>query len=380
MNTLRMRRMCMCRKDICAILAALAFLAAGCAPAMPTSWELERFEKAGSSIVSGFELNEFLRAHVPVGAYRVVPGDLLWLEMPDVLRTIGGSGEGNDGSLRRRVRSDGTLRLPGMDEDLKVEQMTVAEVEEAVESAYEKHILNRPTCVVQVAEYDLVYVSVMGGGIVQPGQYMLRSDERSLSALLMKAGGIADPGASMIRVRPPGVGGPGPTLELPVRNETVPMDDVLLSGGEVVEVVPLAPAYLTIVGQVGSPGRYALDRAHPPTLIEALGFAGGVREHEDPRYVSIFRKNGKKTFLAARFSLHERTLWNEASMFHENRLSKDALTLVRPGDVLVVERTVRSRARQILARAFNVTTGFSGTVNATGAYQKDLQDGEYRTR
>jgi len=355
---------------LCTALCLALLMAAGCTPRMPGEAELARFQNAGPVAPAGVELNEFLRARVPVGPYRVVPGDLLALEMPDVLRAIGESLTEDASTLRRRVRSDGMLRLPGLEDDLQVKGMTVPEIEHVVEQAYAKSVLRRPAVVVFVVGYETVFVTVEGQGITSSGQYELRSNERSVSALLMKAGGIAPTGAESITVWP--ADGEGSPLVLPVRDGTVPLDDVILAGGERVEVAPALSSTMTIVGQVGAPGRYGLDPTAPITLIEALSHAGGVRELEDPRYVSIFRQDADGNRVSARFCLHGNSLYSNASIFHDNKLGDGAFAMVKPGDVIVVERTVRSRARQLLARSFHV----SGTLSASSGvtYFEDLKD------
>jgi len=51
----------------------------------------------------------------------------------------------------------------------------------------------------QVLEYKTAKVSITGA-VEKPGIYELRSDQMSLVALLMEAGGIVDEGATLIRI------------------------------------------------------------------------------------------------------------------------------------------------------------------------------------
>jgi len=352
---------------LCAVLIGAMLAALGCAR-LPSEAELASFNNAGPAVVSAVELNEFLRAQVPVGPYRVVPGDLLAVEMPGVLRAIGEPSTENASAVRRRVRPDGALRLPGLDKDLMVKGLTAPEIEPLIEEAYAQAVLKRPAVVVHIADYHKVYVTLAGRGVAQPGQYELRSDELSLSALLMRAGGVSGLGADTITIRP----AEGEPLVLPVRDGTVPLQDVVLHGGERVEVAPLAPAVMTIVGQVQAPGRYFIDRANPPVLIDALAHAHGVRETEDPRLVSVYRRDANGNVLKARFRLNGNHGTTKVSLFHDNELGEGAFARVKPGDVVVVERSFRSRARQVLANALHVSVGVSAQGSAS--YNRDYAD------
>jgi protein involved in polysaccharide export with SLBB domain len=129
---------------------------------------------------------------------------------------------------------------------------------------------------------------------------------------------------------------------------------------------------MTITGQVTLPGRYYISRAAPPTLVDALAHARGVREAEDPRYVSVYRRDTDGSMISARFRLNANKGTTRVSLFHDNALGEGAFAQVKPGDVIVVERTFRSRVRQVLAGALRVSVGVSASTSAT--YHEDFQD------
>ena len=193
----------------------------------------------------------------------------------------------------------------------------------------------------------------------------------SLAVALMLAGGISPRGAKSIVIRPPATEEAGEALILPVRSTSVPLEDVVLNGGERIEVRPRAQEFVTIMGLVGGPGRYPYDWTSPPNLIEALTAAGGVRELDDSRYVSIYRRDAAQRLLQARFRLNRNAGLHGVSLLHDSALGDGAFTAIKAGDVLVVERTVRSRTRSFITRT--VSLGASAGASTSVSYHRDLK-------
>ena len=180
----------------------------GCHPALSSDEQIQRFEKAGP-ITPEVDIDSVLRAKIHTGYYRVVPGDILELQMPAALRIISSdlstwfkpvSGHDDIEPYLFRVSDAGTITLPIVGE-MSVADKKLTEIEISVVNAYyPKYVANLPSVVCKVKEYQYRNVTVVGA-VVQPGLYRLHSDEMSLVAALMKAGGIVEDGASLIIIQ-----------------------------------------------------------------------------------------------------------------------------------------------------------------------------------
>jgi len=180
----------------------------GCHPALSSDEQIRRFEKAGP-ITPKVDIDSVLRAKIHTGYYQVVPGDILELQMPAALRIISSdlsnwfkpvSGHDDVEPYLFRVSDAGTITLPIVGE-MTVAGKKLTEIEIAVVNAYyPRYVANFPSVVCKVKEYQYRNVTVVGA-VVQPGLYRLHSDEMSLVAALMKAGGIVAEGASSIIIQ-----------------------------------------------------------------------------------------------------------------------------------------------------------------------------------
>jgi protein involved in polysaccharide export with SLBB domain len=147
-------------------------------------------------------MDRLVKAKIGGGPYRVVPGDVLELTMPTILRVVTAERLQVPDQVTAyvcRVSKKGTITLPTVGE-IKAVGKTLSEIESAVIDAYyPKYAMTHPSVFARVAEYRTAKVSVTGA-VENPGVYELRSDQMSLVALLMAAGGIIEEGASLIRI------------------------------------------------------------------------------------------------------------------------------------------------------------------------------------
>jgi polysaccharide export outer membrane protein len=330
---------------------------AGCGgPALSTPAELAAFETAGP-IQLPVDLEKLVRARIPPGPYRVVRGDQLTLAMPTIMQAVSTTAEGDPNRASRepspfacRVDASGAIALPAVG-DLAAAGKTLGEIESAVVAAYyPKYVTKRPSVMADVSRHHTVQASIIGA-VKKPGVYQLRSDELSLIAILMKAGGIAADGAQVIRILRPGTSGPATTLALPVRGLNLPFADVALTGGETIQVERFKPRLFTVMGLVTKAGafEYPVDQTYH--LVQALAFAGGINETADPRYVKIYRQDAGGGIVAATLRIGD------------EHWAKAARIPIRPGDVVSVEHTDRTRTRTVLADLFRAS--FGGSIQAT---------------
>jgi protein involved in polysaccharide export with SLBB domain len=167
----------------------------------PSAEELTRFQMAGPSGPT-VNMDRVAQARMPTGPYRLVPGDVVRLQMPGTLGAqLPGGAAPSDGMATYdcRIHDDGTIVLPVVGR-VAAAGRSLAELESAVIAEYyPKYVATLPPIHASVMEYKARRVSIMGS-VGRPGIYNLRHDQATLVSLLMEAGGIADRGAAVIRI------------------------------------------------------------------------------------------------------------------------------------------------------------------------------------
>ncbi|MFC1739098.1 SLBB domain-containing protein [Planctomycetota bacterium] len=169
---------------------------------LPSAEQLSEFENAGP-LQPEVDISRLVRAKTGTGPYRVVPNDLLELQIPAVLRLVN-VGQLDSPELLKpyfcRAYEDGTITLPIIGK-VRASGKTLAEIETIITNAYYPrwYSVELPSIVARVAKYYTVKVSIVGA-VQSPGTYELRSDQMSLVSLIMRAGGIVDVGAATIRI------------------------------------------------------------------------------------------------------------------------------------------------------------------------------------
>ena len=175
----------------------------GCGDGMqqPSADRLTEFANAGPSGPT-VDLDQVARARLRSGPYRVVPGDVLQVEMPQVLDPHAqGPATAMDGkeTYTCRISDAGAIILPVVG-PLPVAGKSLAEIESSVIASYcPKYVKTKPPVYVSVLEHKTQRVSVVGA-VARSGIYALRHDQMTLVGLLMEAGGIVDKGAALIKV------------------------------------------------------------------------------------------------------------------------------------------------------------------------------------
>ena len=340
---------------ICIVLIASQFLAAGCGPKLPSRDELAAFQEAGP-VRPTLDLDKVMQGRPPAEPYRVVKGDVLELTMPDVVRAV--EPEFMTERWWRteprlcRVTDAGTIVLPEAGE-VPVAGKKLSEVEALVGDAYyPKYVTKRPSVVARVLEYQTLTVSVVGA-VKNPGFYPLRSDEMTLVAAIMKAGGIEERGASAVRINRQGAADKGELIVMPVKGWNMPFADIPLEGGDIVEVEHLQPQELMVMGLVNKPGLYPYPVTTHYNLQQALAIAGGVDTHLNPRYAKVYRQAEDGKVIAAAFKL-DGAAFTEASNL-----------ILKPGDVISVDHTAATSIRQFYTDLIRVGFGLSAGYDLT---------------
>lgn len=150
-------------------------------------------------------------------------------------------------------------------------------------------------------------------------------------------------------------GMPKPLL-LPVKGMNIPFADIALQDGASIEVQQIDPQVFTVIGLIKRPGAFP----YPPTarynLLDALGFAGGVDENADPRFLRVYRRTADGRIVDAAFAIRGNLPTSAATM------------LIKPGDVIAVEQTPRTRANLLMSQIFRIQFG------AMSYYRLDSSD------
>jgi protein involved in polysaccharide export with SLBB domain len=136
------------------------------------------------------------------------------------------------------------------------------------------------------------------------------------------------------------------TLTLPVKGLNIPFADVALTDGGSVEVVALNPEVFSVMGLVLKPGVVPYPPETDYTLLEALAFAGGIDELADPRFVTVYRLNSEGEMVHAAFAIKNGVPVEAAAALQ-----------IKPGDVVSLGYTARTRMNKIIAELFRVNVG-----------------------
>ena len=329
------------------IFAGLVLITNGCNSPMPSNYqELERFTNAGP-VSPRIDKDLIAAACWTEGQYRLVKGDVIAFEMPAILKASSAElpdWTGQSDPYRCRVDFSGNVVLPVIGA-VKAEGLTLAELETAVAKAYyPRFVVTYPSIVASVSEYFTQKVSIVGA-VEDSGIYDLRVDEMSMVNLLMKAGGIVDGGASAIRIKRSGDKQFSKPLMLPIEGLNVPFEDVQLNNGDVVVVQALAPQTFTVVGLVKKPGAFPFEPGVDYNVMNAIGYAGGVNEVADPRFVRIYRQDSTGEIISVVLPISG-----------ENA-AESMVVKLKPGDVVSVDHTDRTNFRIMMSQILELQFG-----------------------
>ena len=324
------------------VLLVVAILPAGCGgPTVSTTAELETFRQA-DPVDLPMDIEQPVVNGQSSGTYRLVPGDVLELQMPAIVRSLPNRKGDDTEPYRCRIDSAGSVVLPIIGE-VSVGGKTLAEAEQACISLYyPRYVVRKPSVVATVAVHRMSRVSVVGA-VEKPGVHELRSDEMTLVSALMKAGGTTENGATSICIHR----GDGQVEieSIPVIAMNIPARDVVLQDGDVLVVEASQPEVITVVGLVNKPGLLKCETNAKYSIMDALAYAGGVNELADPEYVKVYRQTVEGQVVSATLKLDDPYSVGATDLY------------LKPGDVVAVEQTAATRTRLILAQFVRMGLG-----------------------
>ncbi|MFC1792586.1 SLBB domain-containing protein, partial [Planctomycetota bacterium] len=144
------------------------------------------------------------------------------------------------------------------------------------------------------------------------------------------------------------------SIVLPVKGHNIPFTDIALQEGDSVIVERLQLPLFTVMGLVTRPGNFPYPPDVKYTLMQAMGFAGGLNPIVEPRYATIYRLNQNGKCVSATFPIKGKS-----------KLANASNTLIKPGDIIAVEHTPRTRTALFLDRTFRVSIGTYWSLNDT---------------
>jgi protein involved in polysaccharide export with SLBB domain len=187
------------------------------------------------------------------------------------------------------------------------------------------------------------------------------SDGIHLATVLDRQTAGAGPGRAPARITSPAVipalvKGPAlppasdpHTLLLPVRGLNIPFVDLALREGDAVVVEPLVVSCVSVLGLVNHPGNFEYPPGVQYNLGQVIALAGGLNTVADPRYVTVYRLKSEGSIVHATFQIQGGR--------HNSQLTEALSVPVKPGDIVAVEQTPRTRSNQFLDRVFRINIG-----------------------
>ena len=102
----------------------------------------------------------------------------------------------------------------------------------------------------------------------------------------------------------------------------------------------------TVIGLVNRPGSFEYPYDVQYNLMQAIGFAGGLDQELEPRYAMVYRLTADGKVANATFHVA-----------HGSKLEDALVTNIKPGDIIAVEHTPRTRTSAFLNRVFRINIG-----------------------
>lgn len=102
----------------------------------------------------------------------------------------------------------------------------------------------------------------------------------------------------------------------------------------------------TVIGLVNRPGTFPYPPDIRYNLMQAIAFADGLNLDLEPRYATVYRLKADGSI--ASVTLH---------IAQESKFVEDSTTYIKPGDVIAVEHTPRTRTKAFLDKVLRLNVG-----------------------
>ena len=102
----------------------------------------------------------------------------------------------------------------------------------------------------------------------------------------------------------------------------------------------------TVIGLVNKQGSYPYPTNVQYNIMQAIGLAGGLNLDLDPRYAVVYRLKPDGSIVSATFQIENGPMFADALN-----------TRIKPGDIVAVEHTPRTRTNAFLNKVFRISAG-----------------------
>lgn len=106
----------------------------------------------------------------------------------------------------------------------------------------------------------------------------------------------------------------------------------------------------TVMGLVKSPNAFPYPPDVQYNLMESLAYAGGLDMTADPRFVKVYRQDSSGEIVSATFSVDSKSFLDAYAV------------MIKPGDVIYVDHTLRTRVNQFIADVFSFRVGYYSDI------------------
>lgn len=239
---------------------------------------------AGAIGISSAQAQTAAPANLP--AHKIRSNDLVGVSIygePDLTRTV-------------RVGSDGTIRLPLLEQKIKADGLMPEELEKAIGAAFEaEQILVNPFVTVTVAEYHTLLPVSVAGAVRNPITFE-PTDKVTLLEAITRAGGLTPEAGPEILISRPSQD--SSTAQTPLVQRIAvralidaadPAVNLILLGGEEVRVPEAGKVF--VVGNVKMPGAFAVHDGSETTVLKALALTEGLAPFASNE-AYIYRREG----------------------------------------------------------------------------------------
>jgi len=117
----------------------------------------------------------------------------------------------------------------------------------------------------------------------------------------------------------------------------------------------IEPPLFSVLGLVNKPGNFPYPPDAQYNLMQALGFAGGLDRASEPRYATIYRLKTDGTIISAIFQV--------VNAGNDSMLTNAMNIRIKPGDIVDVEHTPRTRTNEFLKGVFRISIGSYFNLN-----------------
>ncbi len=140
------------------------------------------------------------------------------------------------------------------------------------------------------------------------------------------------------------------SIVLPIKGLNIPFKDVALYEGDRVTVEPLVMPTFTVLGLVNREGNFEYPPGESYNLMEAIGMAQGLDRTTDPRYAVIYRLMENGTIVHTCYDIRKPS-------YDANEYPSPMSVMIRPGDIVDIAHTPRTRTNALLQQLFRVSIG-----------------------